>query len=505
MEEHIDIPEIDQVTDLATAKFLLTHVVRALDAQTAVMEQLRQEIAELKRALFGQKSERVVPVDREIAARKRAAQTEDEKAARTSEAASKRSARRSKRRDTAPTEVIEHPVESVACRGCGASLDDAARVADELSEEYEYVPARVVRREHHRHRVVCSCGRFHYGSAPERVVEGGLYGPALHAHVVVSKCADSIPIDRLARRLSRSGAPVSKSTLCDLFHRSADLLEPLSKRILERAAQASHVNADETSIRVQDKKVCRRAFLWDFIANDAGHTLVAYRFSPDRSGRTPVEVLGDSVGVLQVDGYTGYNRVTTPERRARAGCWAHGRRKFFEARDACPDEANHATDQIRKLYEVEYDAAALDILGTDRHAALRKTKSRPVVTALIAWAEAERDKHRPTSPLTAALRYLVNQREALSRFVEDPKIRLDNNIAEQHLRLIAVGRKNFLFVGHDAAGRNLATLQTLVSTCLANGVNPQTYLADVLLRVSTHPSSDIDALLPWNWAKEAPA
>ena len=513
MQEKIDIPDLDQINDLATAKFLLKHVVaaleaqtRALEAQTQTIEQLRLELSELKRSLFGQKSERVVPIDREISRHRRKRESEQERAERLAKSKAKRDERRAKRRERVPTEVIEHPVVADACNQCGASLEGAASVADEVSEEYEYVPAQVVRREHHRHRIVCACGTFHYGEPPQRVVEGGRYGPGLHAHVVVSKCADSIPLDRLARRLRRNGAPTPKSTLCDLFHRSAELLEPIADRVLALVAASSHINADETSIRVQKKDECRRAYFWDFIAPDeAGHTLVAYRFSPSRSGETPIDVLGESTGVLQVDGYTGYNQVTTPNKRTRAGCWAHARRKFFAAFEHTPDQARHALDLIRQLYEVEYEAAELDVLGRDRHKALRRAKSGQILTTFYEWAESERDKHRPKSALGLALRYAINQRDSLERFIDDPKIRLDNNIAEQHLRLIALGRKNFLFLGNNDAGRNLAVLQTLVSTCLANKVNPQAYLADVLLRIADHPRRDIDALLPWNWAQESAA
>lgn len=227
--------------------------------------------------------------------------------------------------------------------------------------------------------------------------------------------------------------------------------------------------------------------------------MVAYRFSPDRSGRTPIEVLGETTGVLQVDGYTGYNQVTTPKKRKRAGCWAHARRKFFAALETQPDEANVAIDLIRELYEVEYQAAENQILRSEQHAALRRVRSKKIVDTLMTWAEKVKPKHRPKSPLGVALKYMLNQRKPLERFLQDPKIPLDNNIAEQHLRLIALGRKNFLFVGHDQAGHNLAILQTLVSTCTANGVNPQSYLTDVLIRIQDHPQSQLDELLPWNW------
>ena len=269
--------------------------------------------------------------------------------------------------------------------------------------------------------------------------------------------------------------------------------------MLELIAAAEHVHADETSIKVQDTEVCRRAFVWDFIAKAGGHIMVAYRFSPDRSGRTPEEVLGDSVGTLQVDGYTGYNKVTTPERRTRSGCWAHARRKFFAARETQPEHADRAIAAIRALYEVECDAVDRDIVGADAHRALRRARSRPIVDDLYAWAAELQPAIRPKSPLGVALRYLINQRDSLEVFLDDARVALDNNISERHLRLIALGRKNFLFVGHDQAGRNLAVLQTLVSSCIANKVNPQAYLADVLMRVQDHPHSQIDELLPWNW------
>ena len=200
-----------------------------------------------------------------------------------------------------------------------------------------------------RQRLVCSCGCFAKGALPPRVVEGGLYGPGLHAHVAVAKCADSLPLDRQARAFKRAGVPLSKSTLCDIFHRDAALLEPIARRILELVAGSSHINADETSIKVQSRKECRRAFMWDFIAAEPDYTMVAYRFSPSRSGQTPIDVLGETTGVLQVDGYTGYNQVTTPGKRKRVGCWAHARRKFFAALETTPDAAQHAIDLIREV------------------------------------------------------------------------------------------------------------------------------------------------------------
>lgn len=379
-------------------------------------------------------------------------------------------------------------------------------LGEEVSEEYEYVRAHIVRREHRRARRRCGCGAFHNGPAPARVVEGGLYGPGLHAHVVVRKCADSMPLDRLARALKRGGVPASKSTLCNLFHRAASLLEPIWARLVERIAALEHVHADETPIKVLDKKTCRRGWMWDFIGTDeAGHTLVGYVYSPDRSGQTPQRVLGASTGTLQVDGYTGYNTVTTPEGRVRSGCCTpsgiktHARRKFFDARPTSPELADEAIALIRAIYEVEHAAVERGIVGNAAHLALRRTAGKKAVDAFYVWAGVEAERARPKSPMGKALRYALGQRVALEQFLDDTKIALDNNLAERHLRVIALGRNNYLFVGHDRAGQNLAILQTLVSTCLANEINPQLYLADVLMRVQDHPHSQIDDLLPWNW------
>ena len=341
------------------------------------------------------------------------------------------------------------PIEAPCCPNCQASIADAARLADSVSEAFEFVPARLIRREHRQERRICGCGTFLYGAAVERVADGVLYGPGLHAHVVVARCADSIPVERLARSLRRAGVAMGRSTLNDLFHRVADLTRPIYDRMLERIAASEYVSADETTIKVQQKGKCRTAWMWTFITSE----LVTYVFSASRSGATPVEVLGETTGNLQVDGYTGYNHVTRPEGRIRSGCWSHVRRKFFEAMKTAADEARHALDEILKMYLVEYEALDRNIAGTEAHRLLRRAKTRPIVDKLFTWLEQEQDKHLPKSPLRQAIGYAINQKDALPVFLDDAKISLDNNLSERMLRLIALGRKNFLFVGHDEGGR----------------------------------------------------
>lgn len=294
----------------------------------------------------------------------------------------------------------------------------------------------------------------------------------------------------MAKRYKRAGVPMARSTLCGLFHGAVNSLRPLYEHLMSLIAQSSLVQADETTMKVQQKGKTRRGYLWTFLAGD----LIGYRFSPSRSGKTPLDVLGSTTGTLVVDAYTGYNRVTTPEGRTLAGCLAHARRKFFDALETAP-EAQVALDLILDIYQVEREATDGGFATTAEHLARRQTESRAAMERLRSWCEEQKPHHLPKGPLGKAIRYALAQWEPLTRFLEDAQIPVDNNASERALRVAALGRKNYLFVGHDEAGQNAAVLYSLVSTCEALGVNP----LDYLIRVQTHPNSAVDELLPHKW------
>lgn len=221
--------------------------------------------------------------------------------------------------------------------------------------------------------------------------------------------------------------------------------------------------------------------------------------------RTRTEVLGGSAGTLVVDAYTGYNRVTDVDGRERAGCLAHVRRKFFDALSTAPEAARLALDLILDVYRVEHEAKARQIVRTANHLALRQTKSRHAMDAFHAWLLAEQDRHLPKGPLGQAISYAINQWDTLTLFLDDVRVPVDNNASERALRVVALGRKNFLFVGDPEKGENLAGLYSLIATCEAHDVDPVAYLRDVLLRVDVHPASRIDEILPHRWQQPAPA
>ncbi len=456
-------------------------------------------LEKLQRHVFGQRSEKMPPVAEAIRDPARA------EAARIS-ALQKRRENAEKKRQLV-TRRIEHKVreDQKVCPKCGGR--DFTKLGEGVASEiYELVAARVERQRHVQEKLRCRCGEgIIMADGPARAYDKARFGPTFMAQVAVSKCADSLPLHRQAKAYRRVGVQVDDSTLGDPFRRTAEITSPLSDRLLELVAEEEIVLADETTQRVQAKGKTRTAWLWSFIARDEGEKeIIAYVFSRSRSGETPVRVLGDTRGKLLVDGYSGYNKVTVPGGRERAGCFAHLRRKFFEAQSTAPEAAKQAMEYIHDLYRLERAAREDDILGTPEHLKRRQTDSRAILDAFEVWLEIEQDRHPPKSPIGEAIRYAHGQWNALTLFLTDPHLPIDNNASERALRVSALGRKNFLFVGHDEAGKNLAGLYSLISTCEANGVNSVDYLADVLLRVQTHPASRIDELLPHRWTPPRP-
>jgi transposase len=467
------------------------------EALEARLAQVEATLEKLQRHQFGARSEKMPPVSEAI---RDPARAEAERIA----AQQKRRENAEKKRQLVTRKIVHEVREDQkTCPKCGGH-EFAPLGEGKVTELYELVPARVERQLHVQRKVRCRCGEtIITADGPAKVFDKTRFGPAFMAQVAVSKCADSLPLYRQAKAYRRAGVEVNDSTLGDLFHRTAELVDPLYERLLHLIAEKEIVLADETTQRVQAKGKTRTAWLWSFIARDeAERELIAYVFSRSRSGETPVRVLEGTIGKLLVDGYNGYNKVTLPGGRERAGCWAHARRKFFDAQSTAPAAAKRAMDLILELYKVERAALDADLLGSPEHLAMRQTRSRAVVDEIKEWLEAEQGRHPPRSPI--GIGYALGQWDALTLFLTDPHLPIDNNASEGALRVCALGRKNFLFVGTDAAGENLAGLYSLVATCEANGINPVDYLADVLLRVQTHPASRIDELLPHNWAPPRP-
>jgi len=452
------------------------------------LDALKGQFETLQRKIFGKRSEKMPPMDREIRRGKDVDQQQR---------LEQRRANAQSRAEQLQTEVVNVPVPKDQCRCPKCHGTEFSPLGEgKPSSVIEYISGYFRKRIFRRQTVSCSCGDYFITApVPDKVFDRTQYGPSFIAYLVVAKCCDCLPLYRLERQFSRVGIPVARSSLTELFNRAGELLIPLADAILQRVAQQSLVHADETPQPMQSGK---RGFMWTFLSGN----LIAYRFSPSRSGQTPKQVLAGTKGTLLVDMYTGYNVVTATGQRERAGCLAHVRRKFFDAKKDSP-EAEVALEFIRQIYVIEAEVTSANLKGTDAHAELRWQQTLPVMDKFYVWLSEQKALHPPKSGIGKAIRYTMKNWQALTRFIRNAEIPPDNNRAENALRVVALLRKNSLFVGNKDTGKNLAALLTVVATCLANNIEPQAYLTDILTRLDSTPASQIDLLMPQNWASRS--
>jgi hypothetical protein len=338
---------------------------------------------------------------------------------------------------------------------------------------------------------------------PPQVVEKGWAGTGLLAHLATSKYCDHLPLHRLEGIFARHGVEISRGTMCGWVDQIAYALRPIVAELATQIRASPVVQSDDTPIRVQDPAIkgkTKQGHLWVY-RGGVGKGLVVFEYRESRSGEGPRAFLEGYSGYLQADAYSGYDRIFEDGRVLEVGCWAHARRKFFEALDPSPAEAAVALAAIRRLYELEEEWRSLD---ATRRKELRQERAAPIVKDFFAWLEKLADVV-PQSALGLAVNYTRKLEVALSRFLEDGLLGLDNNAVERAIRPVAVGRKNWLFAGSDAGAERGAAIYSLVVSCKELGIDPFEYFRDVLDRVSTTPSSRIAELTPAGWLSASPA
>lgn len=461
----------------------------AFEDQKKALEKALETLEYLQRRFLRKKSEKKVTPPAEEARAKKGLKPDREQ---TTEKRKKKA----KQRAQVETKRVFHPVPEDQRRCPHCHNEDLGTLGKgRTTKTWEYVPGFFRCYEHVQETLTCDCGDYVVTAPPPpRPFENARYGPRFIAHLVVSKLLDSIPVHRMEKRFERLGIPMSRSTMNDLLHRMAEELAPLVAALFAAVATAPVVLADETSIKIQDRE--KRGFVWTFVTPD----VVTFKLSLDRSGATPQEVLGGTEGVLLIDGYTGYNKVLGVDGRIAARCNSHARRKFFEAKEQAPEVVDEILDLYLEVYLVERAAKELGVYGTDAHLQMRQSESRHYVELLHERLIDELPLHPPRSKLGKAIRYALKYWEGLTYFLENPEVPVDNNESESQLRKIALGRVNWLFFGNEDAGKNLVGLLSLIATCVKNGINPEEYLADVIMRLADHPQSELEQLLPHRWA-----
>lgn len=409
--------------------------------------------------------------------------------------------------DDLPTETIEHTLDDEA-RHCPIDGEMMKLIRWEESKQLDYVPAKIKVIIHKRAVYACAAkhdeAKLTTAPKPPQPIEKGLAASGLLAQVVVSKFGDHLPGYRQEDIFSRHKIDIRRSTIYSWLAQVADLCLPLYELMSQRVLESKVIHTDDTQVKLIDLSIAgtRLARFWAYLG-DANYPYAVYDFTTDRSRAGPEKFLTDFKGNLQADAYGGYDGIYSNESSSgviEVACWAHCRRYWHKAKEQDPTRAHHVLAYVSRLYEVE--RATRDCDAQTRQTK-RQEHAAPLLTELGKWLDDE--SFLPKSLIGKAATYTRNQWQALNQYVEDGDLSIDNNFAERAMRPIAIGRKNWLFVGSEQAGHRAAVLTSLVASCKGNCVEPWAYLRDVFERMAHKPkSNDLKKLLPDYWLKANP-
>ncbi|MBX7143684.1 MAG: IS66 family transposase [Oligoflexia bacterium] len=398
---------------------------------------------------------------------------------------------------------IEHPPAATQCGCCGGEL---TQIREEITNILDYVPARFELQEHVRPVMACNHCK---GSAPVttklpggvQLIERSPAGVGLLSYILLSKYQDHLPLNRLEGIFARLGFDLPRNRMCDWLGKLAEVLQPLHLAAKQELLKQPYLQADETTVKIQDGETeakCHTGYFWG-VLGPPPLNLVYFHYADSRAGEVPKALLTDFRGTLQTDLYAGYNQVYVPEQAVRAGCWAHVRRKFLEIQKLAPKaDVNKTLELIARLYHAEPRDKPPEAV-----AAARQKHSAPVLEKLrqhlLAWSA----RTLPSSEVQKAINYALSQWEALSLFANDSAIKLDNNLIENQMRPIALGRKNWLFTSSHEGAMRAAIFFSLINSCRLNKVNTWHYFNDILPRIQSTPRGSMALLLPHRWKPTA--
>jgi len=493
---------------------MVLELLQLVEDKDRLLERVQRQLQQLLRQRYGPKRERIdenqlflYAAQIVAASQAQAAPTTAASAAKETPAASATSTaqRRGHGRRPLPASLERKRVVfdlQESQRQCPQCQTAMRKIGEDVSERLEFVPACLHVIEEVRPKYACSkgCGVV-AASKPAMPIEKGLPGPGLLAQVVVGKYADHLPLNRMEAIFQRHGAELSRQTMCDWMSGCAELVSPVWERMKEMVLASKAVQTDDTPVPVLDRELTRTRTgrIWTYVG-DQRHPYIVYDYTGNRSREGPDQFLKDYRGYLQADAYPGYDAIYKDPKRTivEVCCWAHARRKFYEAQTSDLCRTTVVLAYVGLLYEVEREAREHKLNAVAR-LALRQTKSRPILDDLKDYLEAERIKVLPKSPVGEAIYYTISNWSALERYLEDGDLEIDNNGAERSLRPIVVGRNNWMFYGSDKGGRTGAVLSTLIASCKRLRVEPFTYLRDLFTRISSHPHNRLDELLPDRW------
>jgi len=503
-----DLPD-----DATLLKQIIAQLLESLKSKTRQIDQMTHRLQQLLRARFGQKAEKLSSAQLLLFAQQILSESQAPEPVKEQPAASaiRPGHGRAKLPRNLPRrrEVHDVPPEQRVCSCCGQAM---TKIGEEISEQIDYVPSSVCVIEHIRPKYACKhCpdGTVVTADKPRQPIEKGLPGPGMLAHVITSKYCDHQPLNRLEHIFQRHGLHIARSTMCGWMAASAKLLSLLYDLMVEQVLSSKAIHTDDTPVPVLDKDRdrTRQGRLWTYRGDDL-HPYTVYDYTPTRKRDGPVEFLGDYHGYLQADAYGGYDGIYTNGQVTEVLCWAHARRKVFEACDSDAARCHVALAYIRRLYQVERQAQ--EMFAKQEHGPnarclsairleLRQQSSVTILKELEAWLRQQCSGDSPVlpkSPLGMAINYCLGNWAALARYTGDGQLDIDNNASERDLRPVVLGRVNYMFFGSDNGGHTAAVLYSLIASAKRHGLDPFAYLRDVIARISDHPSNRLAELLP---------
>ena len=461
-------------TDTDALQQLVRDLAGALGEGQTEIDRLRLIIRQFQHAQFGRRSEQLDPdqmafgledleADLALAEARRPAA---HKPADGNTASPDKPPHRAPLPEHLPRAETVIPVPCDACPECGGALHNAGATSSEM---LDWVPAsiRVVRITRPKKACRC-CGTLHQAPAPERVLAGGLATPGLIAHVLVSRYCDHLPLYRQSRIFAQHGLEISRSTLSGWVGAACWWLEALHARLVAHVMSGDRVFADDTPLPVLDpgRGRTKTGRLWAYTRDDRPYggnvpPAVVFIYEPDRKAARPAEHLKAFRGILQVDGYAGYEALAADGKITLAACWSHARRKFYDLHEAGSPVATEALARIAAIYKIE---ANIRRQPPRTRRQVRQEQSKPLVDALRAWLDLQLARLPGRSRLAEAIRYALGRWTALDRFLDDGRIDLDTNPVERAIRPVSLGRKNSLFAGSDGGADRWAIVASLIET-----------------------------------------